>query len=248
MTDDIEHSMDSWGNWDSYHHEFDKFQQDAYTLILWPLSAAISHLKQEAEAEDQKLEPKLSLSKGEDGEHYAELQQRNWQYFEDQERFLRNMALVGLLSRLIHTLRHMAHTSESIKPRKGSYPGTGELAQLWTEFTQRFGLDFSHHQETISYLDRLRLVRNQIVHDGGEANKMKPLGESKILPDGTFDMLDTKFSDKFPEFVRGSDFSAEVEVSEQQLDLGIERSIEMVKWISEQLRAKELVAVNTKRG
>jgi hypothetical protein len=82
MTDDIEHSMDSWGNWDSYHHEFDKFQQDAYTLILWPLSAAISHLKQEVEAEDQQLEPKLSLSKGEEGEHYAELQQRNWQYFE----------------------------------------------------------------------------------------------------------------------------------------------------------------------
>jgi hypothetical protein len=77
---------------------------------------------------------------------------------------------------------------------------------------------------------------------------MKPLGESKILPDGTFDMLDTKFSDKFPEFVHGSDFSAEVEVSEQQLDLGIERSIEMVKWISEQLRAKELVAVNARRG
>ena len=42
-------------------------------------------------------------------------------------------------------------------------------------------------------------------------------------------MSDTKFSDKFPEFVQGSDFSAEVEVSEAQVDLGIEHSVKIVR-------------------
>jgi hypothetical protein len=244
VTDDFEYALDSWGNWDEYHHEFQKFEREAHTLILMPLHAAISHLKQEAEAEDQKLEPKLSESRGEEAEHYANLQQGNWEYFSDQERFLRNMALVGLLSRLIHSLRGMARTAESINPQVGKYAGEGELAKLWTEFTERFNFDFSDLQEEINYLDRLRLVRNQIVHDGGEANKMKKLGESKILPDGTFDMFDTKFSDKFPEFVQGSDSSAEVEVSEAQLDLGIEHSVKIVRWISKQLRAKELEVRN----
>jgi hypothetical protein len=57
-------------------------------------------------------------------------------------------------------------------------------------------------------------------------------------------MSDTKFSDKFPEFVQGSDFSAEVEVSEAQVDLGIEHSVKIVRWISKQLQAKQLEAQN----
>lgn len=44
--------------------------------------------------------------------------------------------------------------------------------------------------------------------------------------------------------MQGSDFSAEVEVSEAQLDLGIEHSVKIVRWISKQLQAKELEAEN----
>ena len=55
-------------------------------------------------------------------------------------------------------------------------------------------------------------------------------------------MYDTSFSDQFPEFVEGSDFSAEVVVSQEQLQLGLDYSIEIVKWVSEQLRAKEVEA------
>jgi hypothetical protein len=53
-------------------------------------------------------------------------------------------------------------------------------------------------------------------------------------------IYDTSFSDNYPEFVEGSDFSAEVVVSKEQLDRGIECSIEIVKWVSEQLRATEV--------
>jgi hypothetical protein len=248
MTDDAEGHFGSWGDWNSFQREFEKLQEEAHALILWPLNAAISHLKEEAEAGDAKLEPRLSLATGDEAEHYAELQHWNWQYFDGQVRFLRNMALVGLLSRLIHSLRAMAKTSEFIAPRKGKYLGSGELAQLWTEFTERFGLDFTQLQESIDYLDRLREVRNQIVHDGGEANPLKPLHKSEILPDGTFDMLDTKFSDRFQDFVTGRDISAEVEVSQEQLDLCVDRSIEIVRWVSEQLRVKELEAEENVRN
>jgi hypothetical protein len=230
--------QDFWGNWDSFHREFEKFQEEVHTLILWPLQAALSHLKEEAEQADAQLEPRLSQSSGEENEYLIEQQQRNWQHFDDQERFLRNMAL----SRLIHTLRTMALLSEAVRPRKSKYEGKGELAQLWTEFIARFGFDFSPHQISIDYLDRLREVRNQIVHDGGAANRMKPLGQSEILADGTIDFLDTSFSEKYPEFVHGSDFGAEVDVSHEQLGLGVDRCIEIVSWVSEQLRAKEIEA------
>jgi len=230
----------SWSDWDSFHRIYERFNEEAHTLILWPLDAAITHLTEEAKAEDEKLEPRLSSVTGEEREWLGEQQERNWQYVPDQERFLRNMALVGLLSRLIYTLRDMSRQSELIAPRRGRYEGSGELAQLWEEFRVRFGLDFSPYDQHIAFLDRLRLVRNQIVHDGGEANTPKPLAQCSIKPDGTFDMYDTAFSDRFPEFVEGSSFSAQVVVKQEHLDQGIEYSIEIVRWISEQLRAKEI--------
>ena len=245
MTDLPDETFGSWDDWDTFHLAYEKFNEGCHTLVLWPLHAAINHLKEEAEAEDAKLEPRLSSATGGEREWLGEQQQRNWQYFDDQERFLRNMALIGLLSRLIHTLRDMARSSEWMVPRRKRYGGGGELAELWEEFKVRFQLEFSAYQEHIDYLDRLRMVRNQIVHDGGEANPPKPFAESGIRPDGTIDMYDTSFSEKYPEFVEGNDFSAEVVVRQEQLDRGIECSIEIVKWVSEQLRAKE---VETERG
>lgn len=246
-TPDLSAVDDSWGNCDGYRYRFDRFYEEIHTLILWPLNSAITHLKEEAQAEDAKLEPHLKYPTPDDEEQIFEEQQRHWQYFDGQERFLYNMALVALLSHIIHTLRTMARDSCWITPRKASYKGTGELAQLWTEFKERFGLDFVPHQEHIDYLDRLRVVRNQIVHDGGEANVLKDYGKTTINPDGSFHMYDTSFSDKYPEFVDGKEFSAMVTVSAEQLDRGIDDSIAVVRWISEQLRAIEVKFEREKR-
>src|ERR1035438_5372291 len=125
MTDLIDAPFSSWSDWDSFYHAFEKFNREVHILIEWPLDAAIDHLKKEAEAEDAKLEPRLSLATGEEREALGEQQQRNWEYYPDQERFLRNMALVGLLSRLIHTLRIMASISEPTVRRKANYKGKG---------------------------------------------------------------------------------------------------------------------------
>ena len=134
----------------------------------------------------------------------------------------------------------MARDSEHLAARQGKYKGEGELNQLWTEFTERFGFDFSHLQIQISYLDRLRKVRNQIVHDGGDAAVLKPFEKREIRNDGTFDMYDTSFADDFPEFTNGSDYNAQVMVTENQIEQGIQYSFQIVKWISEQLYSLEV--------
>lgn len=134
----------------------------------------------------------------------------------------------------------MARDSEWIVRSKPEYAGRGELAQLWTEFNERFGLDFTPYQERIDYLDRLRVVRNRIVHDGGEAKTLRDFGKSKTNPDGSFDMYDTSFLENYTEFVERESSSEMVAVSEEQLDRGIKDSIAIVRWISEQLRTIEI--------
>ncbi len=93
----------------------------------------------------------------------------------DQERFLRNMALVALTSRLSHTIREMAKHAELFsKRKKGGYPGRSEFQRLWSEYSQRFGIDVVNH---IACVKSMADVRNQIVHAGGNANVRKPLDE-----------------------------------------------------------------------
>ena len=240
MNDFSGNPFGSWGERDTYRHTHDKFNQDVHVLILWPLHAAMEHLKAEASQEDAKLEPHIVGASAEEHDAIIEQQDLNWQYFPEQERFLQNMALVGLLSHLIHTLRSMARDSEPLATRQGKYKGQGELNQLWTEFTERFELDFSHLHTQISYLDRLRKVRNQIVHDGGDAAVLKPFEMRDITKDGTFDMYDTSFAKDFPEFTCGSDYNAQVVVTEEQIEQGIDYSLQIVKWISEQLYPLEV--------
>src|ERR1700761_2270294 len=93
--DTSENPFGSWGEWDTYRHTHAKFNQDVHVLILWPLHAAMEHLKAEASQEDAKLEPHMAGASLE--EHDAIIEQRdlNWQYFPEQERFLQNMPWWG---------------------------------------------------------------------------------------------------------------------------------------------------------
>jgi hypothetical protein len=245
MTDAPDHRFDTWGDWDSYHHEYEKFQEDAHTLILWPLHAAISNLKQEAEAEDAKLEPRLSLSKGEEAEHYANLQQQNWQYINDQERFLRNVALVALMSRLTHAILSMFRHAEPWAERnpKG-YEGKDEFKKIWSEFRVRFGLNLNARD--IKWVESYRCARNRIVHNGGEANVLKPFA---VMDNdaGDVGMYYLSFSKKYPAFVMGEGYNAEVVITEKLLDHAVEAAIRLVAHAAEELRKLELADAKLKR-
>jgi hypothetical protein len=89
-----------------------------------------------------------------------------------QERFLRNMALVALASRLAHALRQMArHAELFIKRREGRYGASksSEFERIWAEYFERFGIDVENSGR-VGFVESMVEARNRIVHAGGEAN------------------------------------------------------------------------------
>ena len=83
--------------------------------------------------------------------------------------------------------------------------------------------------DLIALIAPMRAVRNQIIHDGGQANPFKSQVELGLDPDFD-DMLDLSFSKQYPKFVQGESSSAEVTASEEQLEEVITGSVELVKW------------------
>jgi hypothetical protein len=150
------------------------------------------------------------------------------------------MALVALASRLTHSLRTMARSAETFSPRQGKYghKGMSEFNRLWLEYKDRFGIDFESNKERIAFVEPLQAVRNQIVHDGGEANTLKPIAEIDLSA-GQLDFLDKRFSEKYPEYVSGD----EVSVSAELLEKNITYSIDLVGWLAGELRKKELASI-----
>jgi hypothetical protein len=181
-----------------------------------------------------------------------DLAELNW-FLHDQKRFLLNMAVVGLASRLTHTLRQMARAAETFSPRKKNYGSDGkdssEFGRLWVEFRERFDIDVKADPKRVAFIQPLREVRNQIVHDGGVANPYKFKQDTQAarfdqeregMPFDLNQMLDLKFSTAFPDFVDGEGSDAEVAVSQEQLESMVKDSLELAKWCAEQIRAREL--------
>lgn len=232
----------SWLSWDSYRLEYERFNDQAHTLILWTLDSAIQKLKEEAEAQDAKLEPKFSQSFGDERDYYIEQQQKNWEFFPEQERFLRNMALVGLLTLLTHSLNKMLRAALFTSRKKGSYrkPGDSEFAEIWREFESRFQIDFfGAEQERVSFIEPLRLARNLIVHNGGEANKDKHPDDIDLSA-GIEDQFDMTFSLAHPELIEEEGLWAKVSIKTEQIDAAVESAVALVLWVSQQLRTREL--------
>jgi hypothetical protein len=238
---------------DAFHFEYSNFERDVHILILGTLEAADKRLAAEFQEDTAKItagmdEAAVSCSEY----HFDKLAELNW-FFHDQQRFLLNMAVVGLASRLTHTLRQMARAAESFSPREKKYGPDGkdnsEFGRLWVEFKERFDLDVKADSNRVAFITSLREVRNQIVHDGGIANPYKykqDIHEALSDQEGArtpFDpsqMLDLKFSKAHPEFVDGEGSDAEVAVSQKQLEAMIKSSLELVKWCALQIRAKQL--------
>lgn len=155
------------------------------------------------------------------------------------------MALVALSSRLTHALRNMTKSAELFSPRKTRYgnKSMGEYRCLWLEYAERFGIDFNSNANRIEFVETMRVVRNQIVHDGAEANTFK-FNDQINWENGVLDFLDCSFSEKYPEYVSGNDVS----VSQEKLDEAIKSSVELVGWLAEELRKRELSSIRKEKA
>ncbi len=105
-----------------------------------------------------------------------------------------------------------------------------------------FGID---NVNRIAFVDAMRQVRNQIVHEGGEANTLRPFDEIDLF-DGELGYLDKWFSEKYPEYACGDGMGAEVSVSAKLLERNTNSAIELIGWLAGELRKRELaVAKNS---
>ena len=204
---------------DSFRVESENFERDVHLLILGTLHAAKTYLSEELAAELAKIEKTLDKTRGGHQEYLADRHAELHWYYCDQERFVRNMAVVALASRLTHALREMARSAETFSPRKKKYGGGDkqQFQRLSIEYAERFGIDFSSNTDLIDFIEPMREVRNQIVHDGGQANPFKPLDVCS-LDMSIDDMVDREFSTKYPQFVSGEGPNAEVNVSQERLE------------------------------
>jgi hypothetical protein len=238
-------------DFDFYESEYQQFQWDIHILIEGTLDASVEYLGTRVKSDLAQIEG--ALDKAYDDDHHQYLIDEHVDVVEtisSQERFLRNMALVALASRLTHALHDMARSAESFSSRKKRYGDSkkGEFAQLWAEYQERFGIDLEgEHKERIAFVETMRVVRNQIVHNGGEANKYKFMDEIN-MDNGDAGFTDMSFSEKYPAYVSGSGIGAEVSVSKEQLQSMIEASVNLIGWLSKDLRSRELLSIKKGTG
>jgi hypothetical protein len=220
MSPDYREDPPAFLDFDSYGEEASAFETDVYVLIMNTLHAGLTHLS--AMADDELANIQSALDRATDDEIEDHLAVKNAGVISDfgnQERFLRNMAVVALASRLTHALRKMARAADHFFRRKNKYQSgkNSEFERLWKEYSERFSIDFVANAYRIDFLDPMREVRNQIVHEGGEANPFKAYSATDFEL-GEEGYLDTRFSTAHPEFVSGTGMNAEVSVSRAQLE------------------------------
>ena len=224
---------------DLFEIEASSFEADVNLLIRNTVHAALAHLSSTETTELAAIKKALDSATDDDVQHY--LVEEHVDVLATglaQERFLRNLALVGLASRLHHTLRTLARDAERFSPTTHSYPGKSEFLRLWAEYTARFSIDFKAHADKIAFVEPMVMVRNKIVHAGAEANSWTP-ETMEALRDGRGPSFDTTFSDAYPEFVTGEGWNAEVIVSQEQLDSLCDAAVALVRWLATELDARD---------
>jgi hypothetical protein len=205
-----------------------RFEWDARILIDRGLRAGIENLKQELNRELEQItkwgnEPKVTPDEvtKERADAVAQM--------EEHAAFLRNSALVMLVSRLDLTLRRMARLADSLASWKpGKYQGRFSVAgfgRLWNEFEARFGFDFITDAQEIDFVEPMTLARNLIIHQGGQA-----IYEN---PDGS---LNKEFAEIFPQYVAHSS----VCITQELLEENINRSVFLIEWVANHLRELEV--------
>ena len=166
---------------DGYGAEAESFVEDVHVLILHTLHASREYLNDEAAKKQVQIERSSEKATGEYADMLAQDHADAGIEVAQQERFLRNQALVSLLSRLTHALLKMArqadHWSNSRSQSSAGIEegGSDEFKKIWREYRERFDINFS--AKYIGFVDRYRRARNRIVHYGGEANSYLPFDE-----------------------------------------------------------------------
>ncbi|MGO9168401.1 MAG: hypothetical protein ACLP56_16165 [Candidatus Sulfotelmatobacter sp.] len=229
---------------DSYDDEYQQFQWDVHMLIENTRRASDLHLG--AKVETDLADIKAVLEKSHDPvaqEHLVDEHVDVLETYSRQAQFLRNMALVALSSRLTHALRNMTKSASFAPRKKGGYGhrGMSEYMRLWMEYTERFGIDFTANADRIAFVEPMREVRNQIVHDGAEAQTYK-FQEDIDWNNGVLAFMDDSFSKKYPQYVSDGD----VAVTEEQLTEAVKAAISLVGWLAKELRAQELDRITKK--
>jgi hypothetical protein len=244
---EFENNGHNWPlDWDSFETEASAFERDVYMLILTGLDAGVKLLNSETQVEDDKLMQLYPNAKGDVAEQVAQAQADMWIQLWQQESFLRNMALVALMSRLTHALLSMLRTAEPWAPRQSdAYNGRDEFKRIWGYFRGRFGLNLN--AKYIGWIEPYRQARNRIVHNGGEANPMKHFDDMDI-DGGEEGMYDMSFSKRYCAFVHGSGFSAEVIVTTKLLDHAVMCAVRLVKHVAEELWRLEQEHATRVRG
>jgi len=222
--------------------EVRQFEWDLHILIIGTLDDGIKGLAERVTKESQYLKNKLEDATGGYAEYLADQHAEVWMQNSGQERFLRNMALVALTSRLVHALRKLSMQAEHFRPLTKHWRNRSlsEFQRIWDDASERFGIDLRSHSDNIAFTEIIREVRNQIVHDAGEANPYKTLEAAKNLPEEN-SRLDRSFSQKYPDYVEGVDSTAEVSVTQEQLNTHFDASLRLVKWFAGELRSREMV-------
>src|SRR4051812_30664244 len=126
---------------DIYADEAASFEADINLLIRNTLHAALAHLSGTADAELADI--KKTLDEATDDEVQEHLVSAHVDVLATgltQERFLRNVALVALASRLLHALKKMARLAEHFCPSTHDYRGKSEFLRLWAEYGARFSI------------------------------------------------------------------------------------------------------------
>ena len=245
MTSDFELAGPSWIiEWDAYEAEANYFVEDVYVLVLNTLHASSRYLSEEAEKQQARIESHLEGAKDEPAGRLAQDHADIGIELAEQERFLRNQALVSLMSRLTYGLFRMTRLADTWNEpnlhggsRHRNEDGRDEFKKIWREYRERFNINFS--AKHIGFVDRYRRVRNRIVHCGGQANTFLSYGEIDFQT-GIDGGLDESFSRDYPEFVTGEGRNAQVEVTDDLLELAASKSCALVAYAAQQLRLKEL--------
>ncbi|MCU1247165.1 MAG: hypothetical protein JWQ49_194 [Edaphobacter sp.] len=224
---------------DFFRHEARNFGRDIEVVVLGTLNAGLKQLKADFDKRSTILTQRYEKARDEE--------QRDWLVdedvdlkdgHEDQERFLRNMAAVALLSRLTHTLNNLARSGENFGPRADSaYLGENEFARLWREYDERFGIKFN--AKHIQWIEPLRKARNLVIHNGGQANPLKPqLPNSRNK--NVEELRDYSFSKKYRQFVEGKGDSAQVTINDKQLKFALNNAVELTNWLAVEMRSKQM--------
>jgi hypothetical protein len=222
--------------WDTYGLDADLFEQDAHILILNTLHAAEHTLS--SNVDKTVADIKAGIAKYGGNQRFDDDYVDALSTYSEQIRFLRNNALVALVSRLQITVRKMADSATTFVPRekldeyrKGRFGKKGEWPLLLNEFEKRFGIDFYSEAGLVDFITPLVAARNRIVHHGGEPFNM--------ADDGT---LIESTADGYREYVKGEGFNATVEVSEELLERTVAESARLVQFLAQRLRSLELAS------